>query len=187
MAKVLIISDAKAWPALKTLFAAGSQAPLCAASAGEARRQACLSPPALAVVNTPLPDEFGRELALQFAGDGIDVILLAAAAQAEKLAAGMELQGVFVLPKPLTRQNAAFALRLIRTARARTDKLAEQNRRLTKKLDEMRMLSRAKCALVRYCGMTEPEAHHVLEQRAMDARVPLKDAALEILKIYEPT
>lgn len=185
MANVLIISDPKAWPALKTLFGAGGQAPLCAASAGEGRRQACLSPPALAVVNTPLPDEFGRELALQFAGEGADVILLVAAAQAEKVAAGVEKQGVFVLAKPLTRQNAAFALRLIRTARARTDKLAEQNRKLTKKLDEMRMLSRAKCALVRYCDMTEPEAHHVLEQRAMDARVPIKDIALEILKTYE--
>ena len=185
MANVLIISNQKAWPSLKSLFGPGGSAPLCVSSAGEGRRQAYLSPPSLAVINTPLPDEFGRELALQFAGDGADVILLVAAAQAEKVAAGVECQGVFVLAKPLTRQNMDFALRLIRTARARTDKLAEQNRRLAKKLDEMRMLSRAKCALVRYCDMTEPEAHHVLEQRAMDARVSLKEAALEILKTYE--
>ena len=53
-----------------------------------------------------------------------------------------------------------------------------------KKLDEMRTLSRAKCALVRYCGMTEAQAHHALEQRAMDARISLRDAALAVLNTY---
>ena len=185
MANVLIVSTAAAWASLRTLFCPGAVQPAFAGSAGEARRQACQCPPALAVINTPLPDEFGRELALQFAANGTDVILLAAGPQADKLAAGLEKQGVFVLAKPLSRQSAAFALRLIHTARARLDKLEEHNKKLTKKLDEMRVLSRAKCALVRYCDMTEEQAHHALEQRAMDARVPLKEVALQVLKTYE--
>ena len=39
-------------------------------------------------------------------------------------------------------------------------------------------------ALVRYCGMTEAQAHHALEQRAMDARISLRDAALAVLNTY---
>ena len=106
------------------------------------------------------------------------------APQAEKLAAGLQRHGVFVLAKPLSSQQAAFALRLVRAARARAEKLEQENRRLLKKLDEMRTLSRAKCALVRYCGMTEAQAHHALEQRAMDARISLRDAALAVLNTY---
>ena len=69
-------------------------------------------------------------------------------------------------------------------ARARAGKVEQENRRLLKKLDEMRTLSRAKCALVRYCGMTEAQAHHALEQRAMDVRISLRDAALAVLNTY---
>ena len=35
-----------------------------------------------------------------------------------------------------------------------------------------------------YCGMTEAQAHHALEQRAMDARISLRDAALAVLNTY---
>lgn len=174
MADVLIVSGEKAWQPLRAMFA---PPPAQAQLAASTRR-------ALVVVNTPLPDEFGQEFAAQCAAKGADVLVLAAAPQAEKLAAGLQRHGVFVLAKPLSSQQAAFALRLVRAARARAEKLEQENRRLLKKLDEMRTLSRAKCALVRYCGMTEAQAHHALEQRAMDARISLRDAALAVLNTY---
>ena len=161
MADVLIVSGEKAWQPLRAMFAPPPAQAQLAANAGEARRMLAASTarPALVVVNTPLPDEFGQEFAAQ-------------------------RHGVFVLAKPLSSQQAAFALRLVRAARARAEKLEQENRRLLKKLDEMRTLSRAKCALVRYCGMTEAQAHHALEQRAMDARISLRDAALAVLNTY---
>ncbi len=186
MADVLIVSGEKAWQPLRAMFAPPPAQAKLAANAGEARRMLAASTarPALVVVNTPLPDEFGQEFAAQCAAKGADVLVLAAAPQAEKLAAGLQRHGVFVLAKPLSSQQAAFALRLVRAARARAEKLEQENRRLLKKLDEMRTLSRAKCALVRYCGMTEAQAHHALEQRAMDARISLRDAALAVLNTY---
>ena len=179
MADVLIVSGEKAWQPLRAMFAPPPAQAQLAANAGEARRMLAASTarPALVVVNTPLPDEFGQEFAAQCAAKGADVL-------AEKLAAGLQRHGVFVLAKPLSSQQAAFALRLVRAARARAEKLEQENRRLLKKLDEMRTLSRAKCALVRYCGMTEAQAHHALEQRAMDARISLRDAALAVLNTY---
>ena len=141
--------------------------------------------PALVVVNTPLPDEFGQEFAAQCAAKGADVLVLAAAPQAEKLAAGLQRHGVFVLAKPLSSQQAAFALRLVRAARARAEKLEQENRRLLKKLDEMRTLSRAKVragALLRHDrGAGAPRAGTA---RAMDARISLRDAALAVLNTY---
>ena len=61
MAGVLIVSTPGAQEALKSVFAAGAPA-LCCASAGEARRALLGGDYALLIVNTPLPDEFGREL-----------------------------------------------------------------------------------------------------------------------------
>ena len=185
MSDVLIVSNEISWQALRTLFVSPGCKAVCAASAGEARRlTACAAIPSLVVINTPLSDEFGQELALQYSTKGADVLVLAAAPQADKLAANFQRHGVFVLAKPLTKVQAAFALRLLRAARARMEKLEKENHKLLKKLDEMRTISRAKCALVRYCDMTEEQAHHAIEQRAMDTRVSLKDAALAVLSAY---
>ena len=49
----------------------------------------------------------------------------------------------------------------------------------------MKIIDRAKCALVRYQNMTEQEAHRYLEKTAMDRRLPRRVIAAEILKTYE--
>ena len=125
MAGVLIVSDPAAHAALKSVFAAGAAA-LCCASAGEARRALLGGDYALLIVNTPLPDEFGRELAITAVDKGLDAILLCAAPQADKIAAGLEKYGVLVLPRPLSRQQAALALRLLRAGRQRMRRILEE-------------------------------------------------------------
>lgn len=186
MAGTLLVSEPKYHDALRGMFAAGRLLPLtCCASAGEARRAMGSVQQDLAVINAPLADEFGRELAVQAAGKGIQVILLCPAAGADKVAAGLEKYGVLVLAKPITRQQVEFTLKLLRASCQQLAKLRQQNQRLLKQLEEARLISRAKCALVGYCGMTEEEAHHSIEKRAMDARVSRREIALNILKAYE--
>lgn len=184
MAGVLIVSTPGAQDALKSVFAAGSPA-LCCASAGEARRALLGGDYALLVVNAPLPDEFGRELAIQAVDKGLDAILLCAAPQAEKVAAGLEKYGVLVLPRPLSRQQAAFALRLLRAGRQRMRRILEENQRLTKRLDDARVTGQAKCLLALHEQMTEAEAHRHIEKLAMDARVTRRQIAQSIIRRYE--
>ena len=96
MAEVLFAGDPQSHAALRTLFLAAGQAAHCCASAGETRRALCRGGFELLVINAPLSDEFGRDLALQAAEGGLDVLLLCPAPQADKLAAGLERHGVFV-------------------------------------------------------------------------------------------
>ena len=90
--------------------------------------------------------------------------------------------GYLVLAKPLSRQQAAFALRLVRTGRLRLQKLLEQNRRLTKRLDEAGDQPGKMCAclILRDAGGRGPPLDR--EKRAMDARVSSREIALDILK-----
>lgn len=184
MAGVLIVSDPAAHAALKSVFAAGAAA-LCCASAGEARRALLGGDYALLIVNTPLPDEFGRELAITAVDKGLDAILLCAAPQADKIAAGLEKHGVLVLPRPLSRQQAALALRLLRAGRQRMRRILEENQRLTKRLDDARVTTQAKCLLALHEQMTEAEAHRHIEKLAMDARVTRRQIAQSIIRRYE--
>ncbi len=184
MPGVLIASDKQYHETLRAFFAAGQPAQCCA-NAGEARRAMCGGSFETLVINAPLPDEFGRELAVQAADNGMDSILLCPGPQADKLAAGLEKYGVFVLAKPLSRQQTAFALRLIRTGRQRLQTLTAQNRRLTKRLDEARIISQAKCALALCRGLREEQAHRLIEKEAMDSRISSREAALEIMRRLE--
>lgn len=185
MAGVLIASDRQYHEPLRALFAGPGQNAVCCTSAGEARRAMGQNGCELLVVNAPLPDEFGRDLAVQAADSGAGVIFLCPGPQADRLAAGLEKYGIFVLGRPLSRQQAAFALRLIRASQQRIRNLMAQNQRLAKRLDEARVICQAKCVLARFGDLTEEEAHRLIEKRAMDARITSREAALDILQSYE--
>lgn len=63
--------------------------------------------------------------------------------------------------------------------------LEKRNRQLTRKLENIQYINRAKCALIQYRGMTEPQAHHYIEQMAMNNRVTARDIAADILHTFE--
>ena len=91
-------------------------------------------------------------------------------------------------------QDAQAALRGIarRTPLEGAPKIGEnlyiksENLQLQKKIDEIRMVDRAKCALIQYLSMTEPQAHRYIEKQAMDRRQTRMQIAQSIIKIYEP-
>ena len=49
----------------------------------------------------------------------------------------------------------------------------------------MRLVDRAKCALIQYRQMTEPEAHKYIERQAMDTRQSRRRIAEDILQTFE--
>ncbi len=153
---------------------------------GEARRLLLEQSFDMVVVNAPLKDEFGHELALtltQTSDSGI--LMLVKTDLADQVSARVEDFGVFVIPKPVGRQLFFQTVKLLNAARNRVLGLQKENGRLQQKIEEMRLVDRAKCALVQYLGFTEPQAHRYLEKQAMDLRVTRGEVAREILKTYE--
>lgn len=187
MDRILLASDVRDQPALTALLRqAGYSAIDCAASGGEARRRLAEGDYTLVLINAPLSDEFGRDLALACIDKtAAAVVLLAAASQADRVAAGLEKQGVCVLAKPIGKQLLTQSLRLVMAASTRLQALEKRNRQLTRKLENIQYIGRAKCALIQYRGMTEPQAHHYIEQMAMDHRVTARDIAADILHTFE--
>ena len=70
-------------------------------------------------------------------------------------------------------------------ARNRIVGLQSENVRLQSKIEEIRLVDRAKCALIQYLNMTEPQAHRYIEKQAMDMRTTRREIAQNILKTYE--
>ena len=51
--------------------------------------------------------------------------------------------------------------------------------------DEQQLIIRAKCTLIQYLKLTEPQAHKYIEKQSMDLRKTKLEIAQRILKTYE--
>lgn len=157
-----------------------------AKSGGEARRALMNADYDIVVINAPLSDEFGAELAVALTRSTLSgILLLVRAGMAEAVAAKAEDFGVFVLEKPVARQAFDRALRMVSVSGRRLAALKSENVRLQQKIMEIRLVDRAKCALIQYLKMTEQQAHRYIEKQAMDLRKTRREVAEEILKTYE--
>lgn len=158
---------------------------LCS-SAGEARRLLLASAPDLLIINAPLPDDSGIQLALDAAqGYGCGILLLVKAALFEQVCYTVEDSGILTLQKPASRQALYQAVKLLTAARARLKILESQTASLQKKMEEISIVNRAKWLLVEHLGMTEPEAHRYLEKQAMDTCQKRRTVAEKIIRTYE--
>lgn len=170
---------------LRFLTGCGCHGCLLAASGSEARRLLPEREYELVVIAAPLPDEFGRELAIHTAETtDSGVLLVVSSIQFPEVAPDLGDYGVAVVPSPMNRQTVAQTVQLLRAGYQRSLRLREENRRLTRRLEDLRIVDRAKCALIQYGGYTEEEAHHLIERRAMDRRLTRRQAAEDILQEY---
>lgn len=130
--------------------------------------------------------EQGIELARVVAtrGDG-GVILIESAQCSASLIQRLEDDGVIVLTKPLSRISLYQAMKIVRAFNNRVARLMEEKRDLLKKLDDMRIINRAKFILIQNMSFTEEQAHRYIVKRAMDLRQTRAEVAMDILKTYE--
>lgn len=159
---------------------------ITAANAAEAKRLLSDSEFGIVIINAPLSDEFGHDLA-RLAAQSLcaGVMILVKNERADDVAARVEGDGVFVIPKPVSRPFFFQSLKLVSVSRRRMLSLQKENIRLQTAIEEIRLIDRAKCALIQCLLMTEPQAHKYLEKQAMDLRLTKREVAENILKTYE--
>ena len=156
-----------------------------ASNGAEARRKLMENDYHIVIVNTPLGDEFGHELAMTAAEKtGTGVVLLVKNELYEELSCRMEDYGVLTVAKPVSKQLFHQSLKLVTASVGICARLAEENRKLRQKLTEQTAVARAKCLLIEFAHMTEEQAHKYIEKQAMDSRLSKAEIAAEIVRTY---
>lgn len=155
-----------------------------AASGGEARRLLLAGAWDAVVVSAPLPDEFGHQLAMDAAEEGPGVLLAVKSDQWEEVNARVSPYGVLTLGRPFSRGMFSQAVGLLLASQAKADRYRAENEKLRQKLEELRVVSRAKCLLVEYLQLDEESAHKYMERQAMEERKTRRAVAEEILREY---
>ncbi len=152
----------------------------------EARRYLLESEYDLIIIDTPLPDEFGDDFALHASEvSASGVILIVESDQLDSVNINVEDSGVFVVPKHAAPDFFYQAVKLLLANRRRLAKLEDENRQLRSKIEEIRMVDRAKCVLIQVLKMTEAQAHRYIEKQSMDLRQTRIMVAENVLKTYE--
>lgn len=188
MDSVLIVSSSdKGTELLWGLLKMGEDSLMMSAKSGsEARRIMVQNHFDVVVIVTPLSDEFGHELGLSVAeATTAGVILIVKQDIADAVSSKVEDYGVLVVEKPISRVLFYQALKLVKASRRRILGLKNENLQLQNKIAEIRIVDRAKCALIQYLNMNETQAHKYIEKQAMDMQLTRKAIAENILKAYE--
>ena len=152
----------------------------------EARRMLGGDMYTLALINAPLTDETGLELAIDLARrTSAAVVLLVKNELAPMISDAATEAGVLLVTKPVIPQLFDQAVRVGLACRNRMLMYKSENEQLQKKYEELKIIDRAKCLLIEHMRITEEEAHRVLEKEAMDSRMPRVRVARQVLAKFE--
>lgn len=156
-----------------------------AGNAAAARREMSGRAYDFVIINAPLPDEFGTRFAIDAGSEtGTAVLLIVRAELYEEIKAKLTPQGVFTLARPLPAQTLRQALEWMAATRERLRRLEKKAVSVEEKMEEIRLVNRAKWLLIERLKMTEADAHRYLEKQAMDRCVSRREIALGIIKTY---
>ena len=138
------------------------------------------------IINAPLPDDCGTRLALYICeNSGAGVLLLVKAEHYPDINGRVSPFGVLVLPKPTTSQAVSQSLQLLCGTRERLRRMEQKTASIEEKMEEIRIINRAKLLLMEQLKMTEKEAHRFIEKQAMDRCVTRITIAQSILSTYK--
>jgi len=150
--------------------------------AGEGRRLLSHDSFDIVIINSPLSDETGYDLALDIAENSTSGVLLAVKSEIyDETRYRVEDAGVLTISKPLSPAFFQTCINLVTATRRRLSTMEEENAKLRRRIEEIRVVNRAKWALVSECNMTEAQAHRHIEKGAMDERISRREFAQRII------
>ncbi len=184
----LIVSSSKQMNgALLDLMQESRCAPVTVVADVAAARRACAEfGYDFVLINSPLPDDPGLRFAVDLSSSEGTVVLFFARAEIypeteEKLGR----LGVFTMSKPTSKTAMTAALSWMRSARERLRRSEKKTLTLEEKMEEIRLVNRAKWLLIGERGMDEAAAHRYIEKQAMDRCVTRREIARELLRGQE--
>lgn len=181
---ILLVSVSEQFSrSLLSILPESSYSPVvCVASVADAKRRLLERMFDVVIVNTPLPDEFGTEFVFDVCSEGGTCALIFVRAEYfPEVNAKAIPHGVLTLTKPSSGQLILQSLGILCSVRERLRMMEQKMTSVEEKMQEIRIVNRAKMLLIEQLKMTEPEAHRYIEKQAMDRCVTRRTIAESII------
>lgn len=183
---LVVSSSGKFNDAIRPHLAAANCSPITYVSGVAAAKRAVLDTQYdFVIINAPLPDDFGTKFAIDLCtGKNTVCLILVSADRLDEIHARVTSHGVFVLSKPISAPVLAHGLDFMAAMRERLRNLEQKTASVEQKMEEIRLVNRAKWMLIENLHMTEPDAHRYIEKQAMDTCVSRREVAESIIRTY---
>ena len=112
------------------------------------------------------------------------VILICREEDYESVSLREEKSGIYCLKRPLSPQSFLQGVHLAVATGIRLRGYSARTETLKEKMEEVKLVGRAKLLLITKLGLTEEEAHRYIEKQAMDKCVRRSVIATELIKTY---
>lgn len=185
--KVMIVSESESfYQNIKCILPPSDFSPVYYANSGsDARRKLLDIPVDILIVDSPLSDEHGVMFAQHFADSNMGILLLVQSDLYDSTSSQVEEDGILTLPKPISPEMFYSAIRMLSAMTYRIQKMETEKKTLQEKMQDIRIVNKAKWVLIENKNMTEGEAHKHIEKLAMDRRRSRREIAEEIIEEYE--
>ncbi|MCR5143518.1 MAG: ANTAR domain-containing protein [Ruminococcus sp.] len=155
-------------------------------SASSAKRRLLDRDYDIIIINAPLPDEDGVRLAIdRAAGLHTVVLLMVSNEYYGDIFDRVCSHGVYTLPKPLSGQLMLQALDWAEVTCERLGSIEKRSESIENRMQQIKLLNRAKLLLISVQGLSEDQAHHRIEKMAMDRCVSKYVIAEEIIAMND--
>ncbi|MDP4152176.1 MAG: ANTAR domain-containing protein [Bacillota bacterium] len=140
----------------------------------------------LVIINPPLKDEAGEELAAEICTKSASGVIMAIKAEdADAIAEKMESYGVLVISKPFSKTGLYQSVKFVLASVRRMQNISREKDKLQKRVEDIKIIDRAKWLLIERLHMTEQDAHRHIEKAAMDKRMTRREVAEKIISSME--
>ena len=134
------------------------------------------------IINSPIHNDDGIRLAIELsAAKGTVTLLMVKDEFYLTTFERVSPFGIFTMPKPTTKQILSLAFDFMASMSERLSRLEKKTISLEDRMQEIRIINRAKWILIEKFKMSEEEAHKVIEKRAMNASITKREVAEDII------
>ena len=153
----------------------------CRKSASSARRELLIRDYDVVIINAPLSDGMGNDFVMDIVERHSSGVILAVPAEVYSNVNDHLIEyGVLTVSKPLKISELEKMLKLVIALNDRLRTAQKKIATLQEKMEELKMVSRAKIILVSR-GMSEEEAHEYIIREAMNNGLTKKQVAEDII------
>lgn len=155
-----------------------SQYHVCFVSSRESARLIVSEHPfAYVIINAPLYDNSCVSFATRIAHISGAIVLMLTPPLDQQTQDLLEEKGILTLEKPISKRFLKIGIDWMRSFK-------NHHRETEEKLKDLRQITQAKCLLIENKRMSEEEAHHYIEQYAMNLCITKAEAATAIINTY---
>ncbi len=186
---VLIVSSTTSFtPYIPSLFPGNRFYPVkTVESALSARRNQLFRTYDIIIINGPLADESGLELALDSSKiPHSSILFLSPSGIYSEVSAKVQGSGIYVMKKPFSLPLLESAVSWLMSSSDKIRRLEEEKVKVEEKMEEIKTVNRAKWILINDHDMTEEEAQRFITKEAMDKCITKREEANIIISTYRP-